>query len=292
MWPWLDASGRVSPLRIAVLIGLLAPAAWMAAGFAAGSFGARPVLAVQHLAGLWAIRLLFVALAVTPLSTALGWSRLLDARRMIGVAAFVYAFAHLSLYVVEQNFTISKVATEIVLRVYLTIGFVALLGLAALAVTSTDRAMRAMGRNWRRLHRVVYVIGILAAVHFFIQSKANVGEPLMMLGFYVWLMADRLLPRAGRRTAWGLVRFAGIGAAAAVVTAFGEAFWYWFKLGAPMARVLPANFTIDAGMRPAWGVALAVGVILAFGAGRWLVGRLAGPQSGAKDRVARGARPA
>ncbi len=293
MGPWLDPSGRLSALRCAVLLGLLAPGVYVAAGLAAGAFGARPVMAAQHLAGLWAIRFLFAALAITPLGAALKWPGLLDVRRMVGVAAFAYGSAHLALYALDEMFVIAKIAREIALRVYLTIGFAALLGMAALAATSTDRAMRAMGRNWRRLHRVVYAIGLLAAVHFFLQSKANAGEPILMLGFYAWLMADRLLPRGRRRpTDFAWVRFAALGAGAVAATALGEASWYWFKLGVPLARVLPANVTGEAGMRPAWGIALALGALLLAVAGRRLHARLTGPAGGARDGTARGARAA
>ncbi|MDH3240866.1 MAG: ferric reductase-like transmembrane domain-containing protein [Alphaproteobacteria bacterium] len=292
MGPWFDRSGRLSVLRIAVLCGLAAPAAWIAAGLAFGTLGAEPVKGALHLAGLWAIRLLFVTFAISPLSAAMGWTRLFDVRRMIGVAAFAYAAAHFALFAVDQKLDLAKVASEIVLRFYLAIGFAALVGLAALAATSSDRAVRAMGRNWQRLHRAAYGIGLLAAVHFFIQSKANVAEPLMMLGFYVWLMAarlplfDRSRGRAARRRAAGLLRFAAAGAGAVALTALAEAGWFAFKFGAAGLRVLPTNLTGEAGTRPAWGVALALGLVLAVKAAQWLRGRSPGPPTRTKDGAA------
>jgi sulfoxide reductase heme-binding subunit YedZ len=276
MGPWFDRSGQFSVLRSAMLCALAAPAAWIAGGWALGALGAEPLKAALHLAGLWTIRFLFAALAVSPLAAALGWTRLLDVRRMIGVAAFAYGFTHFALFAVDQKLAVVKIASEIALRFYLTIGFVALIGLAALAATSTDRAVRAMGRNWRRLHRVAYAIGILAAVHFFIQSKANVAEPLFMVGLYVWLMAARLPvlnPSRGRRRGPGFIRFAAAGAGAVVLTALAEAGWFAFKFGAAGLRVLPTNLTGEAGARPAWGVALALALVLAVKAVQWLHGR-------------------
>lgn len=264
MWPWLDAAGRFSPFRTIVLVALSAPGALVALDFALGNLGAQPVEAALHATGLWTIRLLFAALAVTPLRMALDWPRLLDVRRMVGVAAFAYGAAHLVLYMADESFDLAKVASEIALRIYLTVGFVALLGLALLAVTSTDAAVRRMGPRWRQLHRAAYVIGLLAAVHFFMQSKANLAEPMLMMGIFVWLMGCRwLAKRAARGGRLGGPWIAGLGAAAVALTAMGEAAWFWFRLGADPLRVLAVNFSLDAGFRPAWGVAFVAVLVLA-----------------------------
>lgn len=264
MWPWLDAAGRLSPFRTIVLLALVAPGALVALDFTFGNLGAQPVEAALHAAGLWTIRLLFVALAVTPLRLALDWPRLLDVRRMIGVAAFAYGFAHIVLYAADESFDLVKVASEIALRIYLTIGFVALLGLAALAATSTDAAVRRMGSRWRQLHRAAYAIGLLAAAHFFMQSKANLAEPMLMMGLFVWLMGYRwLAKRWGRGGRLGWPWIAGLGTAAVALTAMGEAAWFWFRLGADPLRVLAVNLSLDTGFRPAWGVAFFAVLVLA-----------------------------
>ena len=117
---------------------------------------------------------------------------------MVGVAAFAYALAHLSLYVVDQSYDLFHVASEIVLRFYLTIGFAALIGLATLAATSTDAMIRRLGApNWNRLHKLVYLIAPLALLHFFLQAKANVAEPAMMTGLFFLLMLARFFTRFG-----------------------------------------------------------------------------------------------
>src|SRR5882672_9289495 len=198
-YPWYDYSRRLSPLKLTVFIALFVPAVWVGVAFAAGWLGARPLNEAIHQIGLWTIRLIFIALAITPLRWILQWQRLVLVRRMVGVAAFAYVLTHFSLYAVDQAFDIGKIASEIVLRIYLTIGFAALLGLAVLAATSTDAMIRRLGgRRWQRLHRGVYVVGIVALIHFFMQSKLNVWEPFVMAGCYAWLMAWRLLARQRR----------------------------------------------------------------------------------------------
>jgi methionine sulfoxide reductase heme-binding subunit len=145
MWPWYDYGGRLSPFKLAVFVALCLPALWVALAYGQGWLGARPLNEAIREIGLWTIRLIFLALAVTPLRQMLQWPQLIIVRRMIGVAAFGYVLAHLFLYTAQQAFDLAVVAREIALRVYLTIGFAALLGLAALAATSTDGLVRRLG---------------------------------------------------------------------------------------------------------------------------------------------------
>ena len=119
---------------------------------------------------------------------------------MVGVAAFAYITGHLFLYFVDQHFALAHVASEIALRFYLTIGFVAWLGLAALAATSTDAMIKRLGGpRWSRLHKIVYAVAAIGLLHFYIQSKADVSEAVMMSGFYFVLMLFRVLLKRGAR---------------------------------------------------------------------------------------------
>src|SRR5262245_33712420 len=129
MHPFVDYGGRWSPLKTAVFVALFVPGALTATDYLQGNLGPRPMTEVIHSLGLWALRFLFIALAITPLRHILAWPRLILVRRMIGVAAFAYAAVHLVAYAADQMFDLAKVASEIVLRIYLTIGFAALLGL-------------------------------------------------------------------------------------------------------------------------------------------------------------------
>jgi sulfoxide reductase heme-binding subunit YedZ len=263
--PWLDYSGRFSPLKFTVFVALFLPAAWTTYLFWHGDFGvARPVNEAIHEIGRWTIRLIFLSLAITSLRWILDWRRLLLVRRMVGVAAFLYVVVHLSLYTVEQAFDFGKVATEIVLRIYLTIGFAGLLILAALAVTSTDGMMRRLRRNWTRLHRLIYIAALLAVIHQFMQSKADVDEPWVMAGLYVWLMGYRLLDGAfAAKHQLKLWYVGALSAGAGVLTAVGESVYYWIKLGVSPLRVLSA-YTALASLRPGW-VVLAIGLAVTAG---------------------------
>ena len=264
-YPWKDYSGRTSPLKLAIVVALFGPALWTALSFALGWLQPQPFTAAIREIGLWTIRLIFIALAITPLRAVLQWPRLILVRRMIGVAAFAYALLHLTLYTADQSFDVAKVASEIVLRIYLTIGFVALLGLAALAATSTDAMIRRLGRRWQTLHRLVYLIALLAVVHFCLQSKLDLWEPTIIAGIYAWLMGYRLLVKlVGMRGRLPLAWVGALSLIAPALTALGEAAYYWIALGIDPARVLSANWSLVAGWRPAaivLGLGLAVTAI-------------------------------
>lgn len=272
-YPWKDYGGRVSPLKLAVFAALFVPALWVMVAFVFGWLGPRPLNEAIHQLGLWTIRLIFLALAVTPLRHILQWSRLLVVRRMIGVAAFAYAIGHLGLYATDQAFDLAKIATEIALRIYLTIGFVAVLGLAALAATSTDGMIRRLGaRRWQRLHRLVYAIALLAVIHYCMQSKLDLWEPTIMAGLYAWLIGYRLLARpVGARSRLSLFGVGVLGVAAAVLTALGEAAYFWLVYGADPMLVIAANWSIDIGLRPAVVVLAVTLAITAAGALRRLM---------------------
>jgi len=263
VYPWQDYSGRTSPLKLAIFVALFGPGLWTALSFAMGWLQPQPFTAAIREIGLWTIRLIFIALAITPLRAILQWSRLILVRRMIGVAAFAYAIAHLSLYTADQMFDLAKVASEIVHRIYLTIGFAAVLGLSALAATSTDAMTRRLGgRNWQRLHRLVYGIALLAVVHYCMQSKLDLWEPTIVAGIYGWLMGYRLLARyVAVRGRLPLLWVGLLGVMAAVATALGETAYFWLAFGVAPMRVIAANWSLVTGVRPAaivLGLALAV----------------------------------
>jgi len=262
-----ERSGRWSPVKVVAFAAAITPALWIAYQAATGDLGARPVTEAIHQAGDWALRFLFITLAITPAQRILHYPRIILARRTLGVASASYALLHLSLYILDQHFDLFKVASEIVLRIYLLIGALALTGLIALASTSTDAAISRLGSaRWNWLHRLVYGIAVLAAVHFFIQSKLNIYQPVLMAGFLVWLLAYRgLFRRYGEVTPLALLLLA---VAAAGVTAVGEALIYMFTSGVDSRRVLLAHFDVDAEVRPAWWVLAAGLAVAALAVGR------------------------
>lgn len=271
MYPWIDYRGHFSPLRAAVFAALFLPALYAAVALQQQWLGSRPLTEAIHEIGLWTIRYIFLALAITPLRRILNWPRLIEVRRMIGVAACAYVLMHFSLYVVDEAFDIPTVVSEVVRRIYLTIGFTALLGLAVLASTSTDGWVRRLGRRWQTLHRVVYGVALLAVIHFYMQSKADVWEPIWMSGLLVWLMGWRLLnwlaPRGRGVPLWEV---ALLGPAAAVLTGLGEALYFYVMVHAPFGRVIAANFSANIGVRPSWVVLGVTGAVTLAGLARKL----------------------
>jgi sulfoxide reductase heme-binding subunit YedZ len=262
---WLDSAGRISPLRIVSLLFLLLPVGIAIYDFNTEGYGARPLNNVIHRTGYWALIFLMVSLAITPLRRIGRFGQLLDVRRMIGVGAFVYAASHISLYVADQMFDLWKVASEIVLRLYLTIGFVALLGLTVLAVTSTDGMVRRFGgKSWQRLHNVVYGIGLLALIHYFQQTKADVAVPTFAAGLFGWMIGYRLLIKfkttRGELPAWKLL---ALTVAISTLTFAAEAIGIGLVFNVSPLRVLGTAFDFDdlASIRPGWLV-LGAGLIV------------------------------
>ncbi|MCU4181799.1 sulfite oxidase heme-binding subunit YedZ [Bosea sp. BH3] len=267
--PWTDRQGRFSALR-AVTFGLvLVPAllllyaAWM------HQLGSKPWTQAIHQTGTWTVRLLIVTLAVSPFRRLFDWGKLIGIRRMLGLAVMAYALGHLALYCIDMAFDWRLIVSEIVKRFYLTIGFVALLGLCALGATSTDGMIRRLGKNWQRLHNLVYPIAGLALLHFALQSKIDVTEPVLMSGLFVLL----LIYRGFYRWKLNVSAPALIGAAllAGLITAGIEAGWYALASGVSARLVLEANADILsywdlASVRPAHWVALA-GLLVALGNG-------------------------
>lgn len=270
--PWYDYGGHFSPFKTAVFVALFIPGIWTAVSFQLDRLGARPLTEAIHQFGDWTIRLIFISLTITPARIVLQWPRLLEVRRMIGVAAFAYVAIHFSLYIADEAFDLLTVASEIVLRIYLLIGFTALLGLAVLATTSTDGWQRRLGaRRWQKLHRIIYGIGLLAVIHFFLQSKLDEWEPTVMAGIYAWLMGCRAITWRYGRGRLPPLAMLGMSLAAAILTAVGEAFYLWLAMGAPFTLVLMANFSLDTGVRPGWVVLVSTGSIALLGAIRMLV---------------------
>jgi sulfoxide reductase heme-binding subunit YedZ len=254
---WRNRRGDVSMLRIVTLLALVTPVMIALVDAQAIARGARPINELIHRTGYWALLFLLASLAVTPLRRIARFGALIDIRRMIGVAAFCYAAAHIGLYVADQMYDLTKVASEIVRRVYLAIGFTALLALAALAVTSTDGMVKRLGaQRWQWLHQVVYVIAVLALIHYFQQTKADVSVPTLTAGVFGWLMGYRLLvwlkPTRGEPSPWSLLALSII---VSMLTFLGEAIGIGLVFNVSPLRVLETAFDFDpATIRPGWFV--------------------------------------
>jgi sulfoxide reductase heme-binding subunit YedZ len=254
-------------MKAVVLAAAFVPALVTAWWAIRGELGGRPVMEAIHNMGLWAIRFLMIALAVTPARAVFDAPRVILVRRMLGLTALAYAVAHFSLYILSEQFNLLTVASEIALRFYLLIGFIALLALIALGVTSTDAMIRRMGAGWKRLHWLVYPVAVLALLHYFIQSKANVSEAVVFTGVFLWLMGLRLLPAAWRGNPAALL---GLGIVAGFATAGVEFAWYALATGINPWRVLAVNESLRFGLRPAHIVAMGGISVAALAGLQWL----------------------
>ena len=264
---WRDRRGRLSRLRIATLAILVFPVLLLCFEALRGGLGGRPLNEAIHRTGWWSIVFLLASLAVTPLRRSAHFNGLFDVRRMIGVASFAYAALHLTLFVADWKFDLVKVALEIVSRLYLAIGFAAFLGLAILAATSNDTMVKRIGGlGWRRIHRATYVITLFALVHFFQQTKADLTQPTLYAGLFLWLLAYRVL--AARRDDAGLTPLwlAGLAVIVAALVFLGEGIGLAIAFGQPVATLLPQYFATiadpDLGFRPGWAVLIA-GLVVA-----------------------------
>jgi sulfoxide reductase heme-binding subunit YedZ len=258
---WSRSRERLSeipPLKIVVFVALLTPALLQAGTLAFGPPLAQPVTNTIHMLGDWAVYCLMATLAITPLRQILAWPRLISVRRMVGLAAFFYALAHVTAFVVDKNFDLKLVLSEIALRTYLTIGACALFLLTILAATSTTGMVRRLGgKTWQKLHRIVYFAAFIAVIHFFLQSKEDVWTPTLVAGIAGWLLLYRLILWTGGSavasrptTAFAITVIATLG------TALAECIYLVVKFGAPFSAMIAMQLDLEPpGPRPALIVA-------------------------------------
>ena len=159
------------------------------------ALGANPQNFAILTTGLMALIFLVLTLAVTPVRKWTGWNWLLSFRRMLGLYAFFYACLHFLLFFsLDRSFSISSTLAEMLKRKYLIVGSTALLVMAPLAITSTNGMIKRLGgKRWRALHRLAYVAAIAGVIHYYLQVKADIRQPLafgallgLLLGYRVW----------------------------------------------------------------------------------------------------------
>lgn len=182
-------------VKAIVFVAAITPLALLVLQGIEGTLGANPIETLTHSTGIWALRLLAVTLAISPLRRLSGWHSIMSLRRMMGLLAFLYATLHFGTYLVlDQFFDLGSIVEDIVRRPYLTAGFGAFTLLVPLAVTSTKAMIRRLGgKRWRLLHRLIYVSAVAAVVHYLWLVKADARSPLIygtvlavLLGYRVW----------------------------------------------------------------------------------------------------------
>lgn len=185
-----------------VYLGLALPAPWLLYLGLTGGLGPEPIKALEHELGLWALWLLIAGLCVTPLRRHAGLN-LLKYRRALGLMAFYYVTLHLLTWLVLDVQILSQIWADIVKRPYITVGMLAFLLMLPLAATSSNRAIRTLGPNWRRLHRLTYGVALLGALHFVMLRKGLQLEPLLYMGGVAALLMLRLPGRGVGRVVRG-----------------------------------------------------------------------------------------
>ena len=199
-WRWVA-------LKILAHALALLPLALLVRAVLGDTLGADPVAAITHETGDWALRLVLLGLALTPLRRLIGQPWPIRFRRLVGLYAFFYASLHLATYVVlDLGQYWSQILDDIVKRPYITVGFAAWLMLVPLALTSTKGWMRRLGRRWGQLHTLVYAVGVLGVLHFLWLVKSDLREPLVYAGLLALLLGLRVWWKLRRATAQAPMR--------------------------------------------------------------------------------------
>lgn len=172
---------------------MASPLLWLMMLAYMGGLGANPIEFITRYLGDWALRSLLVALAATPLKIALGWTWPVRMRRMLGLWAFAYVALHVSDYIIiDQFFDWDAIVKDIIKRTYITVGMATFLILSTLALTSWNGAIKRLGaKTWKRLHRLVYLAGVLGCVHYFMMVKADTLPPAIHAGVLGGLLGIR-----------------------------------------------------------------------------------------------------
>ena len=167
--------------------------------FFSGELGANPIEAITRRMGDWALRLLLITLAISPIIRLTGWYSLVKFRRMLGLFVFFYVCVHLSLYItLDKFFDFAEILDDVIKRPFITAGFSAFILLIPLAVTSSNKMIERLQYRWIQLHRLIYIIGIIAVLHFWWMVKIDTREPAIyavilaaLLGFRIFFYIKR-----------------------------------------------------------------------------------------------------
>ena len=177
-----------------VFVLCLVPITLLVVDILTGNISADPIEDITNVTGQWGIRLLLVTLAITPLRSITGINQLILLRRMLGVFCFFYILLHfLTWLVIDNFFDIQRMFEDIVERYYILFGSAAFAMLIPLAATSTNRMVKWLGaKRWLKLHKLVYLIGILGVVHFYLQVKADITQPVIYGAILAFLLGFRV----------------------------------------------------------------------------------------------------
>lgn len=180
-------------IKPVVFILSLVPFLHLVYGIFYDTLGANPIEYVLHSTGFWTLSFLMITLSVTPLRKIKGLNKLIQLRRMLGLFAFFYVFLHFSIYLgIDRFFAWQEIIKDISKRPYITVGFTAFLMLIPLALTSTKKSIRKLGKKWTKLHSLIYPAAVLGVIHFWWLVKKDITEPLIFAVILTILFAVRI----------------------------------------------------------------------------------------------------
>ncbi len=184
---------QITIIRIVIHIAALLPLVVLIWDFTQGNLTANPIREVQLRTGATAINLLMLSLACTPINILTGFRPVLSLRRPLGIYAFFYALLHFINFIgIDYGFNFTLIREDLFEKRYAIVGFASFILLLSLAITSIKRLRQRLGKNWQRLHWLVYLAASLAVVHYIWQTKVDISLPLIYGGALVILLAIRL----------------------------------------------------------------------------------------------------
>lgn len=187
------ANKKIALAKTTIFLAALVPFALLLLRGWNNDLGANPIETITDTTGIWTLRFLVITLAITPLRKLTGQTILIRFRRMLGLFTFFYASMHFLTYVwLDQYFDWPFIAEDIAEHPYIIVGFTTFLILFSLAVTSPRLMVRKMGKNWKKLHRLIYPAAFLASFHFLWLVKSDIREPLLYFALFTILMLLRL----------------------------------------------------------------------------------------------------
>lgn len=184
----------IGQLKVLLFLLCLYPLFSLVWGLFTNQLGANPIETLTRSSGLWGLRFLLITLCVTPLRWLTGINQLVRFRRMLGLFAFFYAFAHMLLYLgLDQFFDWSEIWRDIIKRPFITVGFINFIALLPLVFTSTNKMVKRLGgRRWKKLHKLTYFVSMAACLHFLMLVKADIREPVIYIFILSGLLGVRL----------------------------------------------------------------------------------------------------
>lgn len=180
-------------IKLLISFAAIAYLIYLSLGLVFDYLGPNPVEILTHTTGDWGLYFLLLTLCITPLRRHFHWQKLIQLRRFLGLWSFAFISLHLFIYILfDHFFDVNSIISDIVERPYIAVGFAAFVIMLPLAFTSFRFLQRKMGRSWGKLHKTIYLLGILALIHYWWLTKADFLIPIICVLVLMLLLCDRV----------------------------------------------------------------------------------------------------